>query len=417
MFSSAAAEPCPLGDTESQDGLQHAYSASRSNAPSLGLQQHDHAVRQRGGACNLPTRRCDWERSWITSVFDYGDGYGVDDEKLQVGGWGDSYHSLLQFDLAGLPDGAVSATLVLAPFSRGDASTAVPMEPYRPITNWDETTGWPTRPQAEFVSTLPAPVGGRPYSIDVTTLYNAWKSGALPDHGLELRPTATDNRFNVFRSSDYQAEPVLRPKLQIVPSGSNSADRFTWPTDPLNTSAGEFATCGADNPLCFWLDPPNGWRDVQPFLKYPYTSPRTGNVVYHLGADWNRGIDPADSGATVFAAADGDVARVVSDVPGFGRMIFIQHRTSFGNFVSVYGHVDWLPSGAPAPGPVRRGAPLPRWGMALAAASPIFITCISRLGLEPTLIPAVAMLSARQAPLRRVKSTPICSSPPIAERS
>jgi hypothetical protein len=64
---------------------------------------------------------------WITSVFSHGDDYGVDDEKLEVGGWGDLYHSLIRFDLAALPRQAASATVVLQPFPRGDVSTSVSM--------------------------------------------------------------------------------------------------------------------------------------------------------------------------------------------------------------------------------------------------------------------------------------------------
>jgi|AVFP01.1.fsa_nt_gi hypothetical protein len=45
---------------------------------------------------------------WTTSVYSYAPGGqypggGRDDNWLRIGGWGDYYHALLQFDLTGLP--------------------------------------------------------------------------------------------------------------------------------------------------------------------------------------------------------------------------------------------------------------------------------------------------------------------------
>ena len=153
---------------------------------------------------------------WITSVFSYNDNFGVNDESLQVGGWGDLYYSLLRFDITSLPPVASSAKLVLQPFSRGDASRPVTMMLYRATAPWTEESGWFDQPSAEVEQQLPAPVAGSPFTIDITSLYNRWRSGAMPNFGLELRPTSNDNRFNVFRSSDYVLDPSLRPKLVVV---------------------------------------------------------------------------------------------------------------------------------------------------------------------------------------------------------
>lgn len=152
---------------------------------------------------------------WITSVFSYGDDWGVDDEKLQVGGWADVYHTLLRFDISTLPTNATSAIIELYPYSRGDQSTPVSMTLHRVTSSWDESVGWFARPSATLVGTLSVPQPGTPYQIDVTSLYNAWKSGAVPNFGIELRPTANDNRFSVFRSSDYAADPLKRPRLIV----------------------------------------------------------------------------------------------------------------------------------------------------------------------------------------------------------
>lgn len=153
---------------------------------------------------------------WITSVFSYNDDWGVDDERLQVGGWGDFYHTLLRFDISTLPANATSAIIELSPFGRGDQSTPVPMTLHRVTAPWDESVGWFSRPVATaVVAALPAPQPGTPYQIDVTALYNDWKNGTVPNHGIELRPVATNNRFNVFRSSDYTADASRRPRLIV----------------------------------------------------------------------------------------------------------------------------------------------------------------------------------------------------------
>jgi hypothetical protein len=156
--------------------------------------------------------------AWVTSVFDYGGNYGVDDDKLQVGGWGDEYYTLIQFNLAGMPGKASSAILYLYAYSRGDASVPVTMDLYRIGGAWDESVGWYTQPAAELVtSMLPAPAIDAWYAIDITDVYNAWQNGTYPNNGIELRPTANADQFNVFHSSDYTSDPALRPKLEIVP--------------------------------------------------------------------------------------------------------------------------------------------------------------------------------------------------------
>lgn len=155
--------------------------------------------------------------AWITNVFDYGDDYGVNDGKLQVGGWADWYHTLISFDINELPNEVSSVKLYLYCYSRGDQSTPVPMELDRVTEPWNENTGWHTpRPSSAFVSSLPAAIPESWYVIDITGEYQLWKSGEVENFGLQLRPTANNNRFNVFRSSDYVEIPEQRPKLVIV---------------------------------------------------------------------------------------------------------------------------------------------------------------------------------------------------------
>jgi surface antigen len=169
---------------------------------------------------------------WTTSVYYYAPcsypylGGGLYDAELRVGGWGDLYYSLLQFDLTGLPTHATSVTLQLFCYS-SNQGTPTPMYIDR-ITQfwWDwQTSGtgcdydrlwWADRPSAvQWSATIfPAPVVGQWYSMDITDLYNAWQSGQYPNYGLQLRPVYNWDNFNFFYSSRYAGD-MFRPKLII----------------------------------------------------------------------------------------------------------------------------------------------------------------------------------------------------------
>jgi hypothetical protein len=167
---------------------------------------------------------------WTTNVFSYapggvGPGGGLDDDLLRVGGWADSYFSLLEFDLTGLPHPAQSARLEL--FSRPqDNSTALYLD--RITEPWDwrtqgtgsdrERLWWADRPAAVQwrQDTLPPPTPGQWYSIDITHLYNAWQAGTYPNYGVQLRPVSTNNTWAEFYSAN-SADQALRPRLVVEP--------------------------------------------------------------------------------------------------------------------------------------------------------------------------------------------------------
>lgn len=175
------------------------------------------------------------EDIWTTSVYSYapcsypGPGGGLYDYELRVGGWGDWYYSLLQFDLTGLPSHAASVTLQLYCYGDNNGNPA-PMYLDR-ITQfwWDwQTAGtgcdharlwWADRPSAEQWGTaiIPAPIVGQWCSVDITDLYNAWQSGQYANYGVQLRPVYNWDYFDDFYSSRYTLDPTLRPKLVIQP--------------------------------------------------------------------------------------------------------------------------------------------------------------------------------------------------------
>ncbi len=169
---------------------------------------------------------------WTTSVYSYAPGGntpggGLDDHKLVTGGWGDSYYTLTQFDLAGLPQQATSAYVELFCFrSQGSGTTGLYLD--RITAPWDwrtQGTGrdrdrlwWANRPPtSSWITTqLAAPQVGQWYRINITDLYNAWKAGTYPNYGLQLRPASTSNRWNEFYSANYADDPGLRPRLVIT---------------------------------------------------------------------------------------------------------------------------------------------------------------------------------------------------------
>jgi hypothetical protein len=157
---------------------------------------------------------------WITDTYSYNSDYGVDDDKLQVGGWGDRYYSLISFDLSKGPAKADSAVIYLYSFSTPNDGTYISMYLDRVTQPWDENTGWYNKPATvQQAAILPAPVPDQWYAIDITELYNNWKRGLYPNYGIQLRPTQWCCKDSAnFRSSDYSVA-AYRPKL-VISNGS-----------------------------------------------------------------------------------------------------------------------------------------------------------------------------------------------------
>ena len=179
---------------------------------------------------------------WTTSVYSYaagggGPGGGLHDDRLIVGGWGDEYRSLIQFDLNGQPKAATSVILRLFNISTNAGSNGpTPMYLYRITSSWDWTIQpittlspdnqrlwWVNQPTAVQVGAygnrsaiLPAPTVGATYDIDITDIYNFWQSNPTLNFGIELRPQYTSNYWNVFASSQ-NATAARRPQLIITP--------------------------------------------------------------------------------------------------------------------------------------------------------------------------------------------------------
>lgn len=155
---------------------------------------------------------------WLSSSYNQ---TAVDDDKLQVGGWGDWYRSFIQFDLSGLPQTATSATMWMYAVPRGDLSTPVSMNLYLLTTAWNEQTqNYYTPLYAYSLGTVPAPTPNSWYGLTITGIYNGWKNGTYVNDGFVFLPTGNNNQFSVFRSSDY-SDAKYRPILVVDYSGAN----------------------------------------------------------------------------------------------------------------------------------------------------------------------------------------------------
>lgn len=230
---------------------------------------------------------------WTTSVFSYAGnpkrpGGGLDNGELRVGGWGDDYHALIEFNTTNLPPRAQRAVVELyaVPYSDGQYAP-VEMQLERIVQPWDWRTNgtgldrnrlwWADRPRSALwtgdgQNPLPQPQTDSWYSFDITNLYNAWQihGNGIDNFGIVLRPIANNQRMNNFVSSNNLAYPNLRPKLvvhpeapvQVMPAPSEAATRYREDFR-INNGQGivddvlsKIDLTDAAGPLCVFLNSP-----------------------------------------------------------------------------------------------------------------------------------------------------------------
>lgn len=151
-----------------------------------------------------------WD-GWLPSVY-YGQQF-IRDTQLQVGGWGDQYRTFIKFDIEGLPQSPDLMALYVKSYARGDSSTTTPFALCKVGSSWNLSLTWNTQPSFPTCwGWYSAPTPGDWWGINLTSLYNDWKSGALANNGVMMYPQNTNNNFDMFRSSRYSYGygPVLR---------------------------------------------------------------------------------------------------------------------------------------------------------------------------------------------------------------
>jgi hypothetical protein len=170
---------------------------------------------------NLSSGDMRWQDIWTTSVYSYapgggGPGGGLENDSLRVGGWGDWYYALVQFDVKALTGPVKFAALLLN--AKKDDGTPVAMHLDRIVQPWSWNAGdrlwWRDKPNAAPLGNIPRPEVERWYAIDITDTVEAWRAGRLPNFGLQLRPAANNNNYNTFYSS-RAADRSKRPRLLV----------------------------------------------------------------------------------------------------------------------------------------------------------------------------------------------------------
>jgi hypothetical protein len=163
-----------------------------------------------------------WISLWITNIYSYapgggGPGGGLIDDVLKVGGWGDWYFSLIKFDLPPKNDLDFAGLLL---FVRDDEQETVPLYIDRIIEPWkwdfSQHIWWKDRPGGLPVVSepLPPPQKAHWYVVEITKLYNQWRSGAIRNFGIQIRP-ATNYGSNVGFVNNIAPDRSRIPHLLV----------------------------------------------------------------------------------------------------------------------------------------------------------------------------------------------------------
>jgi hypothetical protein len=152
-----------------------------------------------------------------------------DSEILYTGGWGDIYQSYLQFDVTSIPTNATitTADLTLTEFTTGRNQNNLK------FTNisepWLESSVSNTQhPTATGTATQWLPMSASSsQTFSITDLVHDWVAQPQSNFGLMAEGQYhSNNHARGFRSSDYLADPTLRPKLVV---------EYTVPTSTVPT--------------------------------------------------------------------------------------------------------------------------------------------------------------------------------------
>lgn len=254
------------------------------------------------------------------------------DNRLRVGGDGDMYTTLPRFDLGGLPQVADRAYIWLYPIYDGGSPTNI---------NWSligkqwqsGTVGSSDFPLPSnvlfFAGTTIAPTVGQWYRVEITSIYNAWRSSVnYKNYGLYLAPTSNNNNYSSFASSQ---QGYYGPHLQVsyTPQANDNIIKLKW---PLGTAKPATPTVGG----AFGDDWNNTYCD--------------GLIKKHNGADYS-----ASAGTEVYAAEDGFIRkRATTSTNNWGGYMTLEHNHPSGKYTTLYWHVspvsgtaegDFIPKG------------------------------------------------------------------------
>ena len=258
---------------------------------------------------------------WVTNTFPNSN--FTNDSWLWVAGLNSTslYNSYVRFDLSGLPVTATKAVLYLLTASTNANATTISWG--LPISTWQAgTLTWNNQPTLLSVGQTIAPPVGNWYSVDITSVYNLWRSGnSYLNYGLSLSPSTITNNADAFVSSASTNYPNYRPALVVTytPQANDTIPKLKW---PLSTSyASRYIS---------------GYKFGDPWTAGNKCS--NGTTKLHAGVDYR-----ATAGTAVYAPEDGYIRRIVDDTAhGWGFAIVLEHKNPLGNkYTTVYWHVSF----------------------------------------------------------------------------
>lgn len=300
-----------------------------------------------------------WD-GWISSVFPSIKTFQKDD-RLQIGGWGDTYRTYVRFDTVGLPQNVSRATLRFMPYVQ--AGTMPNIRLYHVDGTWDAATTsarsanpqtsattamtWdsqPGQPAATFLGTRTAPTQpNTPWDIDITDQYNAWVGNPAANFGIRIDPfidNSPTQTFWGFRSSRYadSDRPVL--KLEFTPPITMPDFKMPLPGKHkwlVTTEIGGTDCVGpvsADKAKDPWPDfahsdpslDPNKRATISNYFSIDFSSdnkPDDGATVFKVTTD-EKGKKIATN-IPIIAAANGKVAYIGNDSKLNGNYIVLNH--------------------------------------------------------------------------------------------
>ncbi|MFC1742153.1 DNRLRE domain-containing protein, partial [Nanoarchaeota archaeon] len=169
--------------------------------------------------------------------------YGVSDEMRIDDRTSNTKRGMITWNLSSIPPGATVTNAVMELYKYAGSGSDIPLEIMRINESWNETAvTWNTRPDNDTLSYNSTLVTGllQWYAWNITTLVAEWHNGTYPNYGLYVKASienaGTANNLKRFYSSDYVADPLLRPRINIT------YEFFSSPAVDLNYPAPDYTT-------------------------------------------------------------------------------------------------------------------------------------------------------------------------------
>lgn len=156
------------------------------------------------------------------------------DEKLKIGGWGDTYRGYLNMDLTGLPKDPTNVILWLRFYPSGSAVT--PFQFCIPNTAWSTTVTWGTQPSfLGCTGYFTAPSTDSWSGRYITSWYQNWQNNVWGKYGMMINPQYSGTTFAYFdlirssRYADYVNDPYADGKRPIFQFDFTPTIEFKMP--------------------------------------------------------------------------------------------------------------------------------------------------------------------------------------------